>query len=204
MSSATIAQAHVEKYVIFDHSKRYEEMAEKRPAYKPDLNADGCRECECGEETYWSKNDSIELCPVCDTEEDTEDTEEGDNCSSCGVIVSNNGDGIDCDCRDEYEVLNDFDKKCEDCNKIVKNFYLNNPFGQGNRNCSDCSTDEDEDDEDLEDLDTCGETGREFDKENPVEGCGKKIREDDENIMLGNISYCGECGEKGMEEYPEL
>ena len=46
-----------------------------------------------------------------------------------------------------------------------------------------------------EELDICGETGREFDIDNSVKGCGKKITEDDENIMIGNISYCCECGE---------
>ena len=49
----------------------------------------------------------------------------------------------------------------------------------------------------AEDLDICGETGREFDcGQSRVKGCGKKITEDDENIMIGNISYCCECGEK--------
>ena len=54
-----------------------------------------------------------------------------------------------------------------------------------------------------EDLDICGETGREFDRDNSVKGCGKKITEDDENIMIGNISYCCECGEKGVKEEEE-
>ena len=57
-------------------------------------------------------------------------------------------------------------------------------------------TDEEEDSDEEEELDICGETGREFDRENPVKGCGKKITEDDENIMIGNISFCGGCGEK--------
>lgn len=46
-----------------------------------------------------------------------------------------------------------------------------------------------------EDLDICGETGREFDLRNPVKGCGKTITDDDENIMIGNISFCCKCGE---------
>ena len=55
--------------------------------------------------------------------------------------------------------------------------------------------------EEVEDLDICGETGREFDcGQSRVKGCGKKITEDDENIMIGNISYCCECGEKEEEE----
>ena len=87
---------------------------------------------------------------------------------------------------------------CSSCGVIVSN------NGDGiDCDCPEFDEDEDTEEED-EDLDNCGVTGREFDKENPVEGCGKKITEDDENIMLGNISYCGECGEKGMEEYPEL
>ena len=51
-----------------------------------------------------------------------------------------------------------------------------------------------------EDLDICGRTGREFDKENPHTGCGEYIGEDDENIMVGNISFCETCGEKALED----
>lgn len=54
--------------------------------------------------------------------------------------------------------------------------------------------------EEEEELDICGETGREFDIKNQVKGCGKKITEEDENIMIGNISYCCECGENEPEE----
>ena len=53
---------------------------------------------------------------------------------------------------------------------------------------------DDDDDSDDDDDDICGETGREFDLKNPVIGCGKKITDDDENIMIGNISFCGKCG----------
>ena len=65
-------------------------------------------------------------------------------------------------------------------------------------------------DYDEEDDDVCGQTGRYFDSRNPLNGCGKKIREDDgdENIMIGNISFCIECaesseGEKAMKYYEE-
>ena len=57
-----------------------------------------------------------------------------------------------------------------------------------------------------EELHICGQTGREFDQENPVKGCGETIEEDDENVMIGNISYCLACAEKSdgtgkMEQY---
>ena len=57
-----------------------------------------------------------------------------------------------------------------------------------------------------EELHICGQTGREFDQENPVKGCGETIEEDDENVMIGNISYCLACYEKSdgdgeMEQY---
>ena len=45
------------------------------------------------------------------------------------------------------------------------------------------------------DADICGETGREFDRSNPLDGCGKYINDDDENIMIGNISFCAKCAE---------
>ena len=73
--------------------------------------------------------------------------------------------------------------KCSDCDSWVKS----------TESC--CGEEEDEEEE----LDICGEKGREFDLENPVKGCGKKITEDMENIMIGNISFCGPCGEVGME-----
>ena len=47
-----------------------------------------------------------------------------------------------------------------------------------------------------EELHICGQTGREFDQENPVKGCGETIEEDDENVMIGNISYCLACAEE--------
>tara|TARA_R110000803_G_scaffold179085_1_gene241524 strand:+ start:292 stop:621 length:330 start_codon:yes stop_codon:yes gene_type:complete len=59
--------------------------------------------------------------------------------------------------------------------------------------------------EDDEDDDVCGKTGREFDLKNPVKGCGIKLRDYDENIMIGNISFCEKCanspeGQKAMED----
>lgn len=52
-----------------------------------------------------------------------------------------------------------------------------------------------------EELDICGQTGREFDQENPLKGCGETIEEDDENIMIGNISYCCRCAETSVYLY---
>ena len=49
------------------------------------------------------------------------------------------------------------------------------------------------------DADICGETGREFDRKNPVNGCGKYITDDDENIMIGNISFCAKCAENNLD-----
>ena len=51
-----------------------------------------------------------------------------------------------------------------------------------------------------EELHICGQTGREFDQENPLKGCGETIEEDDENVMIGNISYCLACSEKSDAE----
>ena len=63
----------------------------------------------------------------------------------------------------------------------------------------------DEEEEDDEDIDVCGETGREFDLRNPVKGCGKKLPDECENIMIGNISFCEDCanspeGQKYMDD----
>ena len=49
------------------------------------------------------------------------------------------------------------------------------------------------------DADVCGQTGREFDRRNPVKGCGKYITDDDENIMIGNISFCAKCAENNLD-----
>ena len=40
--------------------------------------------------------------------------------------------------EDEEEIINNNDKKCCDCDNIIINFYLNNPFGNGDRNCGNC------------------------------------------------------------------
>tara|TARA_R110002012_G_scaffold203845_2_gene373265 strand:- start:424 stop:900 length:477 start_codon:yes stop_codon:yes gene_type:complete len=55
----------------------------------------------------------------------------------CGIILEEN----DAYAEDEYEDCGDLDKKCDvdDCDKIIRNFYLGNPFGNGDRNCSECS-----------------------------------------------------------------
>lgn len=49
------------------------------------------------------------------------------------------------------------------------------------------------------DANICGETGRELDAGNPVKGCGKYITDDDENIMIGNISFCVKCAEGSLD-----
>ena len=66
-------------------------------------------------------------------------------------------------------------------------------------------SDSDSDSDSCNEPDVCGQTGREFDLRNPVQGCGINIYEmyGDENIMIGNISYCLKCGEQGMIDYPE-
>ena len=49
--------------------------------------------------------------------------------------------------------------------------------------------------DDDDDIHICGETGKQYDTDpNPKLGCG--IRCDDENGMIGNISYCIGCMEK--------
>tara|TARA_R100000951_G_scaffold85609_1_gene73307 strand:+ start:5804 stop:6148 length:345 start_codon:yes stop_codon:yes gene_type:complete len=40
---------------------------------------------------------------------------------------------------DEEQIISHYDIKCEDCETIIENFYLNNPFGNGDRHCSECS-----------------------------------------------------------------
>ncbi len=79
------------------------------------------------------------------------------------------------------------------------------PNAEDNWYCPECpvpeSEDEEEDEEEDEDEDhdICGMTGREFDRANPVKGCGVTIGEDDENIMIGNISFCEACAESETE-----
>lgn len=116
-----------------------------------------------------------------------------------------------------YFNLYDCDRKCESSPKIGTSWWKQ--FGY-NSAClcledkvkleyrePDSNTDysfvlahHSDDDDDDEDLDICGETGREFDIKNPVIGCGKTITDDDENIMIGNISFCACCGENGMDD----
>ena len=56
---------------------------------------------------------------------------------------------------------------------------------------------EEEEEDEEEELHICGKTGREFDMRNQVKGCGEII--DDDNIMIGNISFCLKCGEEALE-----
>lgn len=79
--------------------------------------------------------------------------------------------------------------RCAKCNIPLVEDDINSGDGQ---NCEDCGYEEDEEQH------ICGETGREFDMRNPIEGCGKII--DDENIMIGNISFCLKCGEEAQED----
>ena len=65
--------------------------------------------------------------------------------------------------------------KCSDCDSWVK----------PTESCCDENSDDD--------YDICGETGRDCDIRNPKKGCGKKT---DETIMIGNISFCLDCGEE--------
>ena len=89
-------------------------------------------------------------------------------------------------------------EECEDCKIKLRIGCANNPSNHSifDGCCDDCREEEEEEEE----LDICGETGREFDEGNPLKGCGKKITEDDENLMIGNISYCLSCVENSEEE----
>ena len=152
--------------------------------------------------------------PDTEPESDTEDEEEEVDkyklwksqsieitCRKCGDI-GHKHDWNDCDddmkygtcgaCEEEEEER----KPCEDCGyyELMENDEI---YG----NICECYADS---------TDVCGQTGRYFDSRNPLNGCGKKIREDDgdENIMIGNISFCIECaesseGEKAMKYYEE-
>ena len=60
---------------------------------------------------------------------------------------------------------------------------------------------EEEEEDEEEELHICGKTGREFDMGNQIKGCGEII--DDDNIMIGNISFCLKCGEEALEEEAE-
>ena len=78
--------------------------------------------CVCSKE---GENDYPCMCDI------HEEEEEGDFCG-CSKCLA----------EEEEVIISDLDKKCEDCDNIVENFYLNNPFGNGNRNCSECEINE--------------------------------------------------------------
>ena len=107
---------------------------------------------------------------------------------------------------DEYGALYSFNDErkaeeeedtyfCEDCGKDFKWKSGTSSAGASvnDYHCGSCG------EKAEEELDICGETGREFDKGNPLKGCGKKITEDDENVMIDNISYCLSCVENSED-----
>jgi hypothetical protein len=86
-----------------------------------------------------------------------------------------------------------------DCVCSFPSFIIND----GIQSCSKCGENDhyksgvvaDHSDDDDDDIHICGETGKQYDTDpNPKLGCG--IRCDDENGMIGNISYCIGCMEK--------
>ena len=86
-----------------------------------------------------------------------------------------------------------------DCVCSFPSFIIND----GIQSCSKCGENDhyksgvvaDHSDDDDDDIHICGETGKHYDTNpNPKLGCG--IRCDDENGMIGNISYCIGCMEK--------
>tara|TARA_R110002096_G_scaffold70083_2_gene168008 strand:+ start:2541 stop:2960 length:420 start_codon:yes stop_codon:yes gene_type:complete len=61
-------------------------------------------------------------------------------CGCCDDRVSDPmGMFPDTDDEEEEQIISHYDKKCEDCETIIENFYLNNPFGNGDRHCRECS-----------------------------------------------------------------
>tara|TARA_R110002096_G_scaffold391557_1_gene586438 strand:+ start:282 stop:764 length:483 start_codon:yes stop_codon:yes gene_type:complete len=87
-------------------------------------------------------------------------------------------------CGDGCDTLNQMDghMKCPDCELLYTQSisYLKHRLEMG---------------DDDDDIHICGETGKQYDTDpNPKLGCG--IRCDDENGMIGNISYCIGCMEE--------
>jgi len=83
-----------------------------------DNETGGVGEMPIAEDWFWSNSEC-----VCDK------TPDNDYPCCCDMIDSSS---------DEEEVISDLDKKCEDCETIIENFYLNNPFGNGDRHCREC------------------------------------------------------------------
>ena len=70
----------------------------------------------------------------------TEREEEPCVCGDCMGCEFNLEEGCDMKSEEEEEqIISHYDKKCEDCETIIENFYLNNPFGNGDRHCGECS-----------------------------------------------------------------
>ena len=177
---------------------------------------DECEVCDTKTKTTIKTYGCMDMivCKNCEEPDDDEEEVEGSDkyklwksqsieitCRKCGDI-GHKHDWNDCDddmkygtcgaCEEEEEER----KPCEDCGyyELMENDEI---YG----NICECYADS---------TDVCGQTGRYFDSRNPLNGCGKKIREDDgdENIMIGNISFCIECaesseGEKAMKYYEE-
>ena len=95
-----------------------------------------------------------------------------------------NDDDVCEKCGDSCDPFNQMDghMKCPDCELFYTNTisYLQHRLEMN---------------DDDDDIHICGETGKQYDTDpNPKLGCG--IRCDDENGMIGNISYCIGCMEK--------
>ena len=106
----------------------------------------------------------------------------------CGVVLKQEEEEEEyCECSFPSFIINDGIQSCSKCSKT--DHYK-----------SGVVADHSDEEEVEEELDICGETGRKFDEGNPLKGCGKKITEDDENLMIGNISYCLSCVENSEEE----
>jgi hypothetical protein len=86
------------------------------------------------------------------------------------------------------QVQNEINSNSDDDDKQCRNCEI-----EANKHCDECggygsNSDDDE-------IHICGETGREYDPDpGPEPGCGARC--DDENGMIGNISYCVQCMEK--------
>lgn len=100
--------------------------------------------------------------------------------------------------------LYDCNRKCKSSPKIGRSWWKQYGYDSPCMCLDDKVILECDDSDEDSDLDICGETGRDFDLKNPVKGCGKTITDDDENIMIGNISFCLECGENGMSDDDDM
>jgi len=111
-----------------------------------DINEEGTEyRCGCCDDRV---SDPMGMFPDTDDEEEepycfkdtTIDTVNTDICfcSVGGCVKPTEFPDTD-DEEEEEQIISHYDKKCEDCETIIENFYLNNPFGNGDRHCGECS-----------------------------------------------------------------